>query len=138
MPAPARPQDLDLKAPHPHAVLWFRMGDFYELFDDDAITVARELQLTLTSREFGRGERVPMAGVPYHASDTYLARLVRKGYRVAVAEQVSPPGHGLVERVVTRVVSAGTVVAPGMLPAKANNYQAAVVRGPAGRGGAAP
>jgi len=138
MPTPARQQYLDLKAQHPDAVLWFRMGDFYELFDDDAIVVSRELHLTLTSREFGHGERVPMAGVPHHASDAYLARLVRKGYRVAVAEQVSPPGHGLVERAVTRVVTAGTAIEPNLLPARANNYLAAVVRGPAGRGGSAP
>src|SRR5262249_58095928 len=107
MATPAREQYLALKAQHPDALLWFRMGDFYELFDDDAQVAARELRLTLTSREFGRGERVPMAGVPHHAADSYLARLVRKGYRVAIAEQVSPPGHGLVERVVTRVVTAG-------------------------------
>src|SRR5262249_56678443 len=75
MPTPARQQYLDLKAQHPDALLWFRMGDFYELFDEDAQTAARELHLTLTSREFGRGERVPMAGVPHHASDAYLARL---------------------------------------------------------------
>ncbi len=138
MATPAREQYLTLKAQHPDAVLWFRMGDFYELFDDDAELVARELHLTLTSREFGRGERVPMAGVPHHAAESYLARLVRKGYRVAIAEQVSPPGHGLVERVITRVVSAGTAIEPNLLPARANNYLAAVVRGPAGRGGAAP
>src|SRR5919206_4220000 len=98
MATPAREQYLALKAQHPDAVLWFRMGDFYELFDDDAQLVARELHLTLTSREFGRGERVPMAGVPHHAAESYLARLVRKGYRLAIAEPVSPPGHGLVER----------------------------------------
>src|SRR5215471_16499075 len=82
MATPAREQYLALKAQHPDALLWFRMGDFYELFDDDAQVAARELRLTLTSREFGRGERVPMAGVPHHAADSYLARLVRKGYRV--------------------------------------------------------
>src|SRR4051812_21118661 len=138
MPTPARQQYLALKAQHPDALLWFRMGDFYELFDDDALVAARELHLTLTSREFGRGERVPMAGVPHHASDAYLARLVSKGHRVAVAEQVSPPGHGLVERVITRVVTAGTAIGPNLLPARGDNYLAAVVRGPAGRGGSAP
>ena len=138
MTTPARAQYLALKAQHPDAVLWFRMGDFYELFDDDAQLVARELHLTLTSREFGRGERVPMAGVPHHAAESYLARLVRKGYRVAIAEQVSPAGHGLVDRVVTRVVTAGTAIEPNLLPERANNYLAAVVRGPAGRGSAAP
>jgi DNA mismatch repair protein MutS len=134
MTTPARAQYLALKAQHPDALLWFRMGDFYELFDEDAEIAARELNLTLTSREFGRGERVPMAGVPHHAAETYLARLVRKGYRVAIAEQVSPPGHGLVERVVTRVVTAGTAIEPALVPARANNYLVAVVRGPSGRG----
>jgi DNA mismatch repair protein MutS len=138
MTTPARAQYLAMKAQHPDAVLWFRMGDFYELFDDDAELVARELRLTLTSREFGRGERVPMAGVPHHAAEGYLARLVRKGYRVAIAEQVSPAGHGLVDRVVTRVVTAGTAIEPTLLPERANNYLAAVVRGAPGRGGAAP
>jgi DNA mismatch repair protein MutS len=137
MTTPARAQYLALKAQHPDAVLWFRMGDFYELFDDDAQLVARELHLTLTSREFGRGERVPMAGVPHHAAESYLARLVRKGYRVAIAEQVSPAGHGLVDREITRVVTAGTAIEPSLLPERANNYLAAVVRGPAARGSAA-
>src|SRR4051812_12345932 len=139
MPTPAREQYLALKAQHPDALLWFRMGDFYELFDDDALVASRELHLTLTSREFGRGERVPMAGVPHHASDAYLARLVSKGHRVAVAEQVSPPGHGLVERVITRVVTAGTAIQPNPLPARGNNYPAARRRGPPRpRGGAPP
>jgi len=138
MATPARQQYLDLKAQHPDALLWFRMGDFYELFDEDARVAARELNLTLTSREFGRGERVPMAGIPYHAAHSYLARLVRKGYRVAIAEQLSPPGHGIVDRAVVRVVTAGTVIEPNMLAPRANNYLAAVVRGPGGRGSAAP
>ena len=77
-----------------------------------------------------------MAGVPHHAAESYLARLVRKGYRVAIAEQISPAGHGLVERAITRVVSAGTAIEPNLLPARANNYLAAVVRGR--RGGAGP
>ena len=78
MATPAREQYLALKAQHPDAVLWFRMGDFYELFDDDAQLVARELHLTLTSREFGRGERVPMAGVPHHAAESYLAHVLAR------------------------------------------------------------
>src|SRR2546423_10091980 len=116
MPTPAREQYLALKAQHPDALLWFRMGDFYELFDDDALVASRELHLTLTSREFGRGERVPMAGVPHHASDAYLARLVSKGHRVAVAEQVNPPRHGLGERGITPGVTAGTGPEPDPPP----------------------
>src|SRR2546429_3614260 len=107
MPTPAREQYLALKAQHPDALLWFRMGDFYELFDDDAIVASRELHLTLTSREFGRGERVPMAGVPHHAPDAYLARLVGKGHRRAGAGQGSPPRPRLVDRVIPRAGPAG-------------------------------
>jgi len=116
-----------LKAQHPDALLWTRMGDFYEMFEEDARTAARELHITLTSREFGKELRVPLAGVPYHAAEGYLARLIRKGYHVAICEQMSEPGHGLVDREVVRVVTPGTLVEPGLLPQRANNYLAAVV-----------
>ncbi len=126
-----RDQYLRVKAEHPGAILFFRLGDFYEMFDEDAELVARELELTLTKRDWGRGERTPMAGVPYHAADRYIARLIGKGYRVAVCEQVSDPAlsKGLVEREVLRVVTPGTVVDPAMLAAKRNNYLAAAVLG---------
>jgi DNA mismatch repair protein MutS len=125
--SPVRQQYLSVKRQYPDAVLFFRMGDFYEMFDDDAELVARELDLTLTKRDFGRGQRSPMAGVPHHAADGYIARLIGKGYRVAVCEQVSDPAlsRGLVEREVIRVVTPGTVVDPAMLAAKRNNYLAA-------------
>jgi DNA mismatch repair protein MutS len=116
-----------LKAQHPDAVLWTRMGDFYEMFEEDARIGARELHITLTSREFGKDLRVPLAGVPYHAADGYLARLIRKGYHVAICEQMSEPGRGLVEREVVRVVTPGTLAEPGLLPQRANNYLAAVL-----------
>ncbi len=129
--SPVRQQYLSVKRQYPDAVLFFRLGDFYEMFDDDAELVARELDLTLTRRDFGRGQRSPMAGVPHHAADGYIARLIGKGYRVAVCEQVSDPAlsRGLVEREVIRVVTPGTVVDPAMLAAKRNNYLAAAVLG---------
>ena len=134
MVTPARRQYLEMKAQHPDAILWFRMGDFYEMFDADAETAAAALHITLTGRTFGKDGRVPMAGIPYHAANSYLARLLRQGYRVAICEQVSPPGRGLVERAVVRVVSPGTVAEPALLPAKENSYLAALCPGPAGYG----
>jgi DNA mismatch repair protein MutS len=129
--SPIRQQYLGVKRQHPDTVLFFRMGDFYEMFDEDAEIVARELELTLTRRDWGRGEKTPMAGVPHHAAEGYIARLIGKGYRVAVCEQVSDPAlsKGLVEREVIRVVTPGTVVDPAMLAAKRNNYLAAAVLG---------
>jgi DNA mismatch repair protein MutS len=126
---PARRQYLDLKAQHPDALLLYRMGDFYELFDDDAQVAARELRITLTSREFGKGQRVPMAGVPHHALQSYLRRLIARGFRVAICEQLSEPGKGLVERAVVRVVSPGTVAEPGLLIGNEHNYLAAILAG---------
>src|SRR5579859_1786688 len=129
--SPVRTQYLQIKRQHPDAILFFRMGDFYEMFDDDAEIVARELEIALTRRDFGRGEKSPMAGIPHHAADGYIARLVSKGYRVAVCEQVSDPAlsKGLVEREVIRIVTPGTVIDPTMLAAKRNNFLAAVVSG---------
>ncbi|MEA3342024.1 MAG: DNA mismatch repair protein MutS, partial [Chloroflexota bacterium] len=126
--SPVRKQYLQIKAQHPDAILFFRLGDFYETFDEDAETAARELDLVLTSRPVSKGVRVPMAGVPYHAVDGYIARLVEKGYRVAMAEQVGEStGRGLVHREVRRVVTPGTVVDPALLDEKRANYLAAVV-----------
>ena len=129
MTTPGRRQYLRIKKEHPDEVLLFRMGDFYETFDDDARVVARELEIALTSREMGKGKRVPLAGIPYHALDSYLARLIKKGYRVAICEQVSDPAtsKGLVDREVVRVVTPGTVVEDSLLEQKANNYLAAAV-----------
>ncbi|MBI2855279.1 MAG: DNA mismatch repair protein MutS, partial [Chloroflexi bacterium] len=125
---PIRSQYLRIKREHPDAILLFRMGDFYETFDDDARIAARELEIALTSREMGKGQRIPLAGIPYHALESYLARLVRAGHRVAICEQIGEPtSRGLVERQVVRVVTPGTVTEPSLLEQRANNYLAAVV-----------
>jgi len=125
---PSRRQYLELKRQHPGAILLYRLGDFYETFDDDAAVVARDARITLTSRSFGRSGRVPMAGIPHHALTHYLGRLLAAGHAVAIAEQVSPAGKGLVERAVTRVLTPGTVAEPALLPAADNRYLAAVHR----------
>jgi len=125
---PVRKQYLQIKAQHPDAIVFFRLGDFYETFDEDAEIAARELDLVLTSRPMTKGVRVPMAGVPHHAIEGYIARLIEKGYRVAIAEQVGEvTGRGLVAREVTRVVTPGTVVEPALLDEKRPSYLAAVV-----------
>ena len=124
---PLRRQYLDIKRQHPESLLFFRLGDFYELFDRDAEVAAEELQIVLTSREFGRSGRSPMCGVPHHAVAGYIAKLVEAGHRVAVCDQVTAGGNGLVDRAVTRVITPGTVVDEDMLRPQANNYLAAVV-----------
>ena len=129
MTTPVRRQYLGVKRQHPNAILLFRMGDFYETFDDDARTISRELEIALTSREFGRGQRVPLAGIPYHALESYLARLIKKGYKVAICEQTSDPAksRGIVDREVVRVVTPGTIIEDSLLEQKANNYLAALI-----------
>ncbi|MDE2766388.1 MAG: DNA mismatch repair protein MutS, partial [Chloroflexota bacterium] len=126
MTSPIRRQYLDVKARHPDALVLFRMGDFYETFDDDARAAARDLEIVLTQRDMGGGVKVPLAGIPYHALDSYLARLIKKGHRVAICEQTSEPdGRRLVDREVVRVVTPGTVVEPALLEESANSYLAA-------------
>src|SRR5688572_14557246 len=125
---PVRQQYLEVKRQHPDAIVFFRLGDFYETFDEDAETVARELDIVLTSRPVGKGVRAPLAGIPYHAVENYLSRLIEKGYHVAICEQVGDqPAKGIFPRKVVRVVTPGTIVEPGLLPGDANNYLAAVV-----------
>ncbi|MDA1218256.1 MAG: DNA mismatch repair protein MutS [Chloroflexi bacterium] len=126
---PVRRQYLKIKHSYPDAIVLFRLGDFYETFDDDAQLAARELEITLTSRSMGKDLKVPMAGVPAHALESYLARLIKKGHKVAICEQLSDPAasKGLVERDVVRVVTPGTVVESGLLEQKTNNYLAAVI-----------
>ena len=128
MTTPIRRQYLDIKRRYPHAVVLFRLGDFYETFDEDAKLCARELEITLTSKPMGKNLRVPLAGIPYHALDSYLARLVSKGYKVAICEQMSDPAtsKGLVERQVVRVVTPGTVVEEHLLDERSNNYLVAL------------
>ncbi len=124
---PLRQQYLDVKARHPDCILFFRLGDFYETFDEDAEVAARELDLVLTGRQVSKSQRAPMAGVPYHALENYVAKLIEKGYHVAVCEQVTEPnGRGLVEREVTRVITPGTVIEPELLAEKRQNYLMAI------------
>ncbi len=128
---PSRKQYLDFKKQFPDAIVMFRLGDFYEMFDQDAEVAARELDLVLTGRPVAKGERVPMCGVPYHAVESYIAKLVEKGYHVAVVEQVgSEPINGLTPREVSRVVTPGTVIDPGMLPDDRHNYLMALAPEP--------
>ncbi len=124
---PVRQQYLEIKRNYPDAILFFRLGDFYETFDEDAEITARELDVVLTSRPIGKGMRTPLAGIPYHAVDNYLARLIEKGYHVAICEQVGDqPVKGIFPRKVTRVVTPGTVTESALLSDEANNYLAAV------------
>jgi len=119
-----------IKQQVPNALLMFRLGDFYELFYEDAVTAARELEITLTARNKEKGQAIPMCGVPYHAADGYLTRLIQKGYRVAVCDQMEEagPGKKLVKREVTRVVTPGTATEASLLRSHENNYLAAVCR----------
>ena len=130
MSTPIRLQYLELKQRYPDTILFFRLGDFYETFDDDAKLVAGELQITLTSKPMGKDLRVPLAGVPYHSIDGHVAKLVGRGYRVAICEQMADPSEvkGLVPRDVVRVVTAGTVTADSSLDAAAPNYLGALAR----------
>ena len=126
--SPMMQQYLAIKEKYQDCILFFRLGDFYEMFFDDAKLVSRELELTLTGRNCGLEERAPMCGVPFHSSDTYIARLVEKGYKVAICEQVEDPAvaKGIVERDVIQIVTPGTVTSQSMLNEKENNYLASV------------
>ena len=123
-----------VKKQHPAALLLFRLGDFYELFYDDAILASRILQITLTARNKEKGDAVPMCGVPYHAAENYIARLIRAGHKVAICEQMEEPGPGkkIVRREVIRVLTPGTATGSSLLDAKENNFLAAVARHPQG------
>ncbi len=125
---PMMEQYFEIKKQYKDFLLFYRLGDFYEMFFDDAITASRELELTLTGRDCGEAERAPMCGVPFHSSEKYIAVLMEKGYKVAICEQVEDPAtaKGLVRREVIRVVTPGTVIDAGMLPEKKNNYLCAL------------
>ena len=129
MLSPMMQHYLETKKENPDCLLFYRLGDFYEMFFEDAITVSRELDLVLTGKDCGLKERAPMCGVPYHAVDVYLNKLVEKGYKVAIAEQMEDPrfAKGLVKREVVRVVTAGTVLSEEALDAARNNYLMAVI-----------
>ena len=121
---PMMQQYMEVKSKYNDCILFYRLGDFYEMFFDDALTASRELELTLTGRDCGLSERAPMCGVPYHAVETYLDRLIEKGYKVAICEQMEDPAlaKGLVQRDVIRVVAPGTVIESGMLDERSNNF----------------
>jgi len=122
--SPMMQKYLETKKQYQDCILFYRLGDFYEMFFDDAITVSRELEITLTGKDCGQEERAPMAGVPHHAAETYAARLIAKGYKVAICEQLSDPKttKGIVERGVIRVLTPGTIVETNMLDERKNNY----------------
>jgi DNA mismatch repair protein MutS len=125
---PIRQQYLEIKRQYPNTILLFRLGDFYETFDQDAEIASRELDIVLTSRPIGKGLRAPLAGIPYHAIENYLARLIEKGYHVAICEQVGDqPAKGIFPRKVVRVVTPGTIIEPGLLPGDSNNYLTSIV-----------
>ena len=125
-----RRQYYEIKERNPGCILFFRLGDFYEMFDDDAVLAARELDLTLTTRDRNKPkeEQNPMCGVPFHSVDSYIARLVSKGYKVAICEQLEDPSQakGIVQRDITRIVTPGTVTESCMLDEGKNNYFACI------------
>lgn len=133
---PMMQQYLDVKAEYPDCILFFRLGDFYEMFLQDAEEASRLLEITLTGREAGSAGRIPMCGVPYHSAESYIAKLIAHGRKVAICEQVSDPAlaKGLVQREVTRLVTPGSVLDASMLDARNSNYLAALLQEPAGFG----
>ena len=142
MPAKMTPmlkQYRELKARYPDAILLFRLGDFYEMFEEDAKTASRELELVLTSRRFSKTVKLPMCGIPHHQLTTYVAKLIEKGHKVAIAEQMEDPSkvRRLVKREVVRVITPGTVIEEGLLPEKEENFLVAIAPGEEGYGLAA-
>ena len=123
---PMMRQYMEIKEQHKDCLLFFRLGDFYEMFFDDALLASRELEITLTGRDCGMKERAPMCGVPFHAVDTYVNRLIQKGYKVAICEQLTDPAtaKGMVDRGVVRIITPGTIIEDSMLDAQRNNYLA--------------
>lgn len=125
--SPIRKQYLEIKKNYPNAILFFRLGDFYETFDRDAEITAKELDIVLTARNVAKNQRIPMAGIPFHAADNYIGRLIRKGYHVAICEQVGEqPQKGLFDRKVVRVITPGTVINPEIISSTQNNYLAVI------------
>ena len=133
---PMMQQYLEMKEKYSDCLLFFRLGDFYEMFFEDAKTASKELELTLTGRDCGLSERAPMCGVPYHSVNSYITRLIEKGYKVAICEQLTDPAlaQGLVERDVIRVITPGTVIEEQMLDDKKNSYIVSVSAKKSGSG----
>ncbi len=134
--SPMMQQYFEIKKDYEDTLLFFRLGDFYEMFFSDAITASRELEITLTGRDCGQEERAPMCGVPYHSAETYISRLIKKGYKVAICEQVTDPkaSKGIVERAVVRIITPGTFSDTNALDEKSNHYLASVYFGENGAG----
>lgn len=128
--SPMMQKYLETKEQYKDCILFYRLGDFYEMFFEDAITASRELEITLTGKECGQKERAPMCGVPYHSAENYVAKLIAKGYKVAICEQLTDPKttKGMVERGVIRVVTPGTIVESNMLEERKNNYIMAIFK----------
>ena len=122
--APMMRHYVELKDKYPDVILLYRLGDFYEMFFEDAEVVSHALELTLTGRNAGLDERVPMCGVPHHAVDVYVDKLIKQGFKVAICEQLEDPKNakGIVKRDVTEVISSGTIISSGSLDEKSNNY----------------
>ncbi len=126
---PIRKQYLDIKRQYPNTILFFRLGDFYETFDHDAEITSQILGIVLTSRNVAKGQRIPMAGIPYHAAENYIGKLIEKGYHIAICEQVGEqPKMGLFPRQVTRIITPGTITEPGLLKTEKNNYLMAIIQ----------
>jgi DNA mismatch repair protein MutS len=125
---PMMQQYLDIKKDYADAIVFFRLGDFYEMFFDDAILASKELEIALTGRDAGVKERVPMCGVPYHAMIPYAQRLIQKGYKIAIVEQVTEPGNGLVKREVVKLITPGMIMDEGILDASSYNYIGALIQ----------
>lgn len=125
---PMMEQYLKIKADQKDAFLFFRLGDFYEMFYDDAIQAARELEITLTKRDGGQEDSVPMCGVPYHSANNYIKKLVEKGYKIAICEQMEDPkdAKGVVKREVVQLITPGTVMETNMLNERDHNYIASL------------
>src|SRR3954467_10496439 len=133
--SPIRRQYLELKRRHPEAILLFRLGDFFETFEDDAQLAARVLDIALTSREMGRGERLPMAGIPAHAAEAYIGRLIAAGHHVAIAEQIgSLARNGIVPREIVRVLTPGTLLETDLLSGSQSNFLSSLVKDGSGFG----
>ena len=127
---PMMKQYMEIKKKCPDTILMFRLGDFYEMFFEDAIVASKDLEITLTGRDCGQEERAPMCGVPFHAADTYIARLVAKGHKVAICEQMEDPKSvkGIVKRDIIRIVTPGTILDDSLLNSRKTNYMASVCR----------
>ncbi|MDD6666220.1 MAG: DNA mismatch repair protein MutS, partial [Eubacterium coprostanoligenes] len=128
--SPMMAQYFEIKKNYPGVILFFRLGDFYEMFFDDAKVAAGVLDLVLTGKDCGQGERAPMCGVPFHSADSYIAKLVSYGYKVAICEQMEDPAtaKGIVKRDVVRVITPGTVIENNILDDSTNNYLCALCR----------